>query len=190
VAAHVEGSDVRDDPFAPISAYAIALVEEQGDQTPISWLHRSQRFAEKLASPTRRWQTHRRGGPHQGCWRPVSGRSASALLRPRAQSNRGIFAMNELPDLSERIRWDCSTCSKSETCRFEGTWCASNWTSWWWRPPTRDYTNRGRLITPLKDRFVLRFARTTLRNFDRDRDRPQEARLPVTTKTDHRAVVH
>jgi magnesium chelatase subunit I len=47
----VEGSDVRDDPFAPISAYAIAMVEAQGDQTPIAWLHRSQRFAEKLASP-------------------------------------------------------------------------------------------------------------------------------------------
>src|ERR1700690_2929320 len=47
----VSGSDVRDDPFAPISAYAIDLVAEQGDDTPIAWVHRSQRFAEKLASP-------------------------------------------------------------------------------------------------------------------------------------------
>src|SRR5674476_995567 len=47
----VEGSEVRDDPFAPISAYAIDLVGEKGDDTPISWVHRSQRFAEKLASP-------------------------------------------------------------------------------------------------------------------------------------------
>src|SRR5580658_109131 len=47
----IEGSEVRDDPFAPISAYGLGLVEQQGDATPVSWLHRSQRFAEKLASP-------------------------------------------------------------------------------------------------------------------------------------------
>ena len=47
----VEGSEVRDDPYAPISAYAIELVAEKGDDTPISWVHRTRRFAEKLASP-------------------------------------------------------------------------------------------------------------------------------------------
>src|SRR5580700_9453035 len=47
----VEGSEIRDDPFAPISAYAIDLVDAKGDDTPIAWLHRSRRFAEKLASP-------------------------------------------------------------------------------------------------------------------------------------------
>src|ERR1035441_9886317 len=47
----VEGSEIRDDPFAPISAYAIELVAQKGEDTPVAWIHRSQRFAEKLASP-------------------------------------------------------------------------------------------------------------------------------------------
>jgi len=47
----VDGSEIRDDPFAPISAYAIELVAQKGDDTPVTWVHRSQRFAEKLASP-------------------------------------------------------------------------------------------------------------------------------------------
>ncbi len=47
----VEGSEINDDPLQPISRYAIQLVEEKGDDTPISWLHRSERFAEKLATP-------------------------------------------------------------------------------------------------------------------------------------------
>jgi len=47
----VAGSDVRDDPFSPISAFAIDLVRQRGDKTPVSWVHRSRRFAEKLASP-------------------------------------------------------------------------------------------------------------------------------------------
>src|SRR5674476_1421311 len=101
----VEGSDVRDDPFAPISAYAIDLVGEKGDDTPISWVHRSQRFAEKLASPDTSM------ADLIGEVDPIKVAAGLFLDDPRAlsyglvpKSNRGIFAMNELPDLAERIQ--------------------------------------------------------------------------------------
>ena len=101
----VAGSDVRDDPFAPISAYGIDLVAEHGDETPITWVHRSQRFAEKLASPDTSM------ADLIGEVDPIKVAGGLYLDDPKAlsyglvpKSNRGIFAINELPDLSERIQ--------------------------------------------------------------------------------------
>ena len=101
----VEGSEVRDDPFAPISAYAISVVSEKGDDTPITWVHRTQRFAEKLASPDTSM------ADLIGEVDPIKVAAGLFLDDPLAlsyglvpKSNRGIFAMNELPDLSERIQ--------------------------------------------------------------------------------------
>jgi magnesium chelatase subunit I len=151
----VEGSEVRDDPFAPISAYALALVEEQGDATPVSWLHRSRRFAEKLASPDTSM------ADLIGEVDPIKVAGGLYLDDPRAlsyglvpKSNRGIFAMNELPDLSERIQVGLLNVLEERDVQIRGhlvrldldilVVATAN---------PEDYTNRGRLITPLKDRF-------------------------------------
>jgi magnesium chelatase subunit I len=151
----IEGSEVRDDPFAPISAYGLALVEQQGDATPVSWLHRSQRFAEKLASPDTSM------ADLIGEVDPIKVAGGLYLDDPRAlsyglvpKSNRGIFAMNELPDLSERIQVGLLNVLEERDVQIRGhlvrldldilVVATAN---------PEDYTNRGRLITPLKDRF-------------------------------------
>ena len=101
----IAGSDVRDNPFAPISAFGIETVAELGDETPIAWVHRDERFAEKLASPDTSM------ADLIGEVDPIKVASGLYLDDPRAlsfglvpKSNRGIFAINELPDLSERIQ--------------------------------------------------------------------------------------
>ena len=151
----IEGSEVRDDPFAPISAYGLALIEQQGDQTPVSWLHRSQRFAEKLASPDTSM------ADLIGEVDPIKVAGGLYLDDPRAlsyglvpKSNRGIFAINELPDLSERIQVGLLNVLEERDVQIRGhlvrldldilVVATAN---------PEDYTNRGRLITPLKDRF-------------------------------------
>lgn len=151
----VEGSEVRDDPFAPISAYAIDLVAEKGDDTPIAWVHRSQRFAEKLASPDTSM------ADLIGEVDPIKVAAGLFLDDPRAlsyglvpKSNRGIFAMNELPDLAERIQVGLLNVLEERDVQIRGhlvrldldvmVVATAN---------PEDYTNRGRLITPLKDRF-------------------------------------
>jgi magnesium chelatase subunit I len=151
----VTGSDVRDDPFAPISAYGIDLVQEKGDETPISWIHRSQRFAEKLASPDTSM------ADLIGEVDPIKVANGLYLDDPKAlsyglvpKSNRGIFAINELPDLSERIQVGLLNVLEERDVQIRGhlvrldldvlVVATAN---------PEDYTNRGRLITPLKDRF-------------------------------------
>jgi magnesium chelatase subunit I len=151
----VAGSDVRDDPFNPISAFAIDLVREQGDQTPIAWVHRSRRFAEKLASPDTSM------ADLIGEVDPIKVAGGLFLDDPKAlsyglvpKSNRGIFAINELPDLSERIQVGLLNVLEERDVQIRGhlvrleldvlVVATAN---------PEDYTNRGRLITPLKDRF-------------------------------------
>ncbi|MFY9783684.1 MAG: sigma 54-interacting transcriptional regulator [Acidimicrobiales bacterium] len=151
----VAGSDVRDDPFNPISAYAIDLVREQGDDTPIAWVHRSRRFAEKLASPDTSM------ADLIGEVDPIKVAGGLFLDDPNAlsyglvpKSNRGIFAINELPDLSERIQVGLLNVLEERDVQIRGhlvrleldvlVLATAN---------PEDYTNRGRLITPLKDRF-------------------------------------
>jgi magnesium chelatase subunit I len=151
----VGGSDVRDDPFAPISAYAIDLVAEHGEDTPVTWVHRSQRFAEKLASPDTSM------ADLIGEIDPIKVAGGLFLDDPKAlsyglvpKSNRGIFAINELPDLSERIQVGLLNVLEERDVQIRGhlvrldldvmVVATAN---------PEDYTNRGRLITPLKDRF-------------------------------------
>jgi magnesium chelatase subunit I len=151
----VEGSEVRDNPLSPISAYAIELVGEKGDATPISWVHRTRRFAEKLASPDTSM------ADLIGEVDPIKVAGGLFLDDPRAlsyglvpKSNRGIFAMNELPDLSERIQVGLLNVLEERDVQIRGhlvrldldvlVVATAN---------PEDYTNRGRLITPLKDRF-------------------------------------
>ncbi|MHB2028033.1 MAG: sigma 54-interacting transcriptional regulator [Acidimicrobiales bacterium] len=151
----VAGSDVRDDPYAPISAHAIDLIRARGDDTPLVWVHRSERFAEKLASPDTSM------ADLIGEVDPIKVAAGLFLDDPKAlsyglvpKSNRGIFAINELPDLSERIQVGLLNVLEERDVQIRGhlvrldldvmVVATAN---------PEDYTNRGRLITPLKDRF-------------------------------------
>ncbi len=151
----VEGSEINDDPYAPVSAHGRSLVAEAGDETPIAWVHRSARFGEKLATPdTAIADLIGEVDPI----RVAEGRYLSDELTlhyglvPR--TNRGIFAINELPDLAERIQVGLLNVLEERDIQIRGykiqlpldllLVASAN---------PEDYTNRGRLITPLKDRF-------------------------------------
>ncbi|HEX7094432.1 MAG TPA: magnesium chelatase, partial [Acidimicrobiales bacterium] len=151
----VEGSEINDDPYAPVSLHARSLVAERGDETPIEWVHRERRFGEKLATPDTSI------ADLIGEVDPIKvaeGRYLSDELTlhyglvPR--TNRGIFAINELPDLAERIQVGLLNVLEERDVQIRGfkirlpldivLFASAN---------PEDYTNRGRIITPLKDRF-------------------------------------
>jgi magnesium chelatase subunit I len=151
----VAGSEINDDPYNPVSRGAVNTVAEQGDDTPITWVHRSARYGEKLATPDTSI------ADLIGEVDPIKiaeGRYLSDELAlhygliPRV--NRGIFAINELPDLSERIQVGLLNVLEERDVQIRGhrirlpldiTLVAT--------ANPEDYTNRGRIITPLKDRF-------------------------------------
>lgn len=151
----VAGSEINDDPYAPVSKPARDLVAELGDATPIDWVHRDERYGEKLATPDTSI------ADLIGEVDPIKiaeGRHLSNEetihfgLVPR--TNRGIFAINELPDLAERIQVGLLNVLEERDVQIRGfklrlpldvmLFASAN---------PDDYTNRGRLITPLKDRF-------------------------------------
>src|SRR3984893_619899 len=151
----VAGSEINDDPYEPVSHHARMLVAERGDETPIEWVHRERRFGEKLATPDTSI------GGRIGEVDPIKlaeGRSLSDELTihyglvPR--TNRGIFSINELPDLAERIQVGLLNVLEERDVQIRGykirlpidimLLASAN---------PEDYTNRGRIITPLKDRF-------------------------------------
>ncbi len=151
----VAGSEIHDDPYHPISRMAKDLVAAHGDETPVAWVHRSDRFGEKLATPdTSIADLIGEVDPI----RVAEGRYLSDELTihyglvPRL--NRGIFAVNELPDLAERIQVGLLNVLEERDVQIRGHRV---------RLPLdivlvatanpEDYTNRGRIITPLKDRF-------------------------------------
>lgn len=151
----IAGSETHDDPFAPVSAYGKQTVAEMGDDTPIAWIHRDQRFAEKLATPdTSIADLIGEVDPIKVAeGRYLSNEEILAFgLIPRA--NRGIFNLNELPDLSERIQVGLLNILEERDVQIRGfsvrlpldvlVVASAN---------PEDYTNRGRIITPLKDRF-------------------------------------
>lgn len=152
----IKGSEIHDNPFQPISKFAVEQIQQYGDETEIEWIHRSQRFSEKLATPdvtiadligdidpikaaTQRLHYSHEGAIHFG-------------LIPR--SNRGIFAINELPDLQPRIQVGLFNILEEKDVQIRGFNI---------RIPLdvmliftanpEDYTNRGSIITPLKDRI-------------------------------------
>ena len=151
----VAGSEINDDPYEPISKHARDLVGEEGDDAPIEWVHRDERFGEKLATPDTSI------ADLIGEVDPIKvaeGRYLSDELTlhyglvPR--TNRGIFAINELPDLAERIQVGLLNVLEERDVQIRGykirlpldvlLFASAN---------PEDYTNRGRIITPLKDRF-------------------------------------
>ncbi len=151
----VRGGELNDDPFDPISPAARAIVAEAGDATPIDWLPRDRRYAEKLATPD---ITIADLIGEVDPIKVAEGRYLSDLgtlhygLIPRA--NRGIFALNELPDLAERIQVGLLNILEERDVQVRGytirlpldlfVVASAN---------PEDYTSRGRIITPLKDRL-------------------------------------
>ncbi len=151
----IAGSEINDDPFHPVSRYARDLVSDVGDETPIGWVHRLDRYGEKLATPDTSI------ADLIGEVDPIKvaeGRYLSDELTihyglvPRC--NRGIFAVNELPDLAERIQVGLLNVLEERDVQIRGyrvrlpldvlLVASAN---------PDDYTSRGRIITPLKDRF-------------------------------------
>ncbi|HEX7571680.1 MAG TPA: magnesium chelatase [Bacteroidota bacterium] len=152
----VRGSEINDNPFAPVSKFAVDLVGERGDATPVDWIHRTRRYGEKLATPdvtiadligdidpikaaAQRLHYAHEGAIHFG-------------IIPRC--NRGIFAINELPDLQPRIQVGLFNILEEKDIQIRGfniripmdimlVFTAN----------PEDYTNRGNIITPLKDRI-------------------------------------
>lgn len=151
----IEGSELHEHPYEPLTAESQRLLASKGEDLPITWLHRDDRYVEKLSTPDtsvadligdvdpmRVAEGRRLGDPetiHYG-------------LIPRA--NRGIVALNELPDLAERIQVALLNVMEERDIQIRGyvlrvpldvlTVASAN---------PEDYTNRGRIITPLKDRF-------------------------------------
>ncbi len=152
----IKGSEINDNPFSPVSKYCADLVAEHGEDVEIEWLHRDERFGEKLATPdvtisdligdidpikaaSQRLHYAHEGVIHFG-------------IIPR--SNRGIFAINELPDLQPRIQVGLFNIMQEKDIQIRGfpiripldvviVYTAN----------PEDYTNRGSIITPLKDRI-------------------------------------
>lgn len=152
----VKGSEINDNPFHPVSKFAVDLVSQCGDAAPIEWVHRDQRYGEKLATPdvtiadligdidpikaaAQRLHYAHEGAIHFG-------------IIPRC--NRAIFAINELPDLQPRIQVGLFNILEEKDIQIRGfnvripmdimlVFTAN----------PEDYTNRGNIITPLKDRI-------------------------------------
>ena len=151
----VAGAELHDDPIRPVSPFARALVAEQGDATPISWVAREDRYGEKLATPDITI------ADLVGEVDPVKvaeGRYLSDELTihygllPR--THRGIFALNELPDLAERIQVGLLNLMEERDVQIRGYKVRLNLDLFVVASANpEDYTSRGRIITPLKDRF-------------------------------------
>jgi len=152
----VAGSEIHDDPFAPVSAYAKRTLAEHGDETEIAWVHRDDRYAEKLATPDVSI------ADLIGDVDPIKVAEGRSLgdeltihfgLLPR--THRGIFCINELPDLTEKVQVGLFNVMQERDVQIKGynvrlpldllVVASAN---------PEDYTSRGRIITPLKDRYA------------------------------------
>ena len=152
----VEGSEINDDPLQPISRYAINLVGEKGDDTPISWLHRSERFAEKLATPdVTVADIIGDVDPIKAANLKLSYADDRVIhygMIPRA--NRCIFVINELPDLQARIQVALFNILQEGDIQIRGFKLRLPLDMQFvFTANPEDYTNRGSIVTPLKDRI-------------------------------------
>ena len=149
------GSELNEHPLHPISVWAHRQIAEHGDDAPVGWLHRSDRYGEKLATPDTSV------GDLIGDVDPIKVAEGRTLGDPETvhyglvpRTNRGIFSVNELPDLAERIQVALLNVLEERDIQIRGyrvrlpldllLVASAN---------PEDYTNRGRIITPLKDRF-------------------------------------
>lgn len=181
--------DIPDDPLLPRTFQGRRLVEELGDSAPVHWLHRSQRYAEKLATPDTSI------ADLIGEIDPIKIAEGRYLTDAEAlspglipASNRSVFSLNELPDLAERIQVGLLNVLEEEDVQIRGfrvripldvfIVASAN---------PEDYTNRGRIITPLKDRFGSQIrthyptsADLEMHIADQERSRLTLAGLPVS----------
>ncbi len=151
----VAGCEINDHPYAPVCMRCRRLLDERGEQAPVAWLHRDDRYAEKLATPDVSV------GDLIGDVDPIKVAEGRTLGDPETvhyglvpRTNRGVVAVNELPDLAERIQVALLNVLEERDIQIRG---------YHLRLPLdvllvasanpEDYTNRGRIITPLKDRF-------------------------------------
>lgn len=152
----VKGSDINDDPFNPISKYAKDLIANLGDETPIEWLHRSDRFVEKLATPDVSVSDLIGDlDPIKAAKQNIGFDSEYAIhfgLIPR--SNRSIFVLNELPDLQARIQVSLLNIMEEQDLQIRGFKLKLPLDVYMmFTANPEDYTQRGNIITPLKDRI-------------------------------------
>jgi len=152
----VAGSEINDDPLVPISLFARKLIEEKGDHTPISWLHRSERYGEKLATPDVSVADLIGDiDPIKAANLRLSFADELALhygIIPR--SHRGIFVINELPDLQARIQVSLFNILQEGDIQIRGFKLRMPLDILFvFTANPEDYTNRGSIVTPLKDRI-------------------------------------
>jgi len=152
----VKGSEINDDPFRPISKYAVQLLEKEGDNTPIEWLHRSQRYGEKLATPDVSV------ADLIGDIDPIKAANLKLSFSDEEvihygiipRSNRGIFVINELPDLQARIQVSLFNILQEGDIQIRGFRLRMPLDILFvFTANPEDYTNRGSIVTPLKDRI-------------------------------------
>ncbi|MEO7313132.1 MAG: sigma 54-interacting transcriptional regulator [Chitinophagaceae bacterium] len=153
---YVAGSEISDDPLKPISKYAVDLIAEKGDNTPIAWLHRSQRYGEKLATPDVSVADLIGDiDPIKAANLKLSFADERVLhygIIPR--SNRGIFVINELPDLQARIQVALFNILQEGDIQIRGFKLRMPLDILFiFTANPEDYTNRGSIVTPLKDRI-------------------------------------
>lgn len=152
----VAGSEINDDPFRPISRFATELLQEKGDDTPITWLHRDERFSEKLATPdVTVADLIGDVDPIKAANLKLSYADDRVIhfgMIPRA--NRCIFVINELPDLQARIQVSLFNILQEGDIQIRGFKLRLPLDiQFVFTANPEDYTNRGSIVTPLKDRI-------------------------------------
>lgn len=188
---YVEGSEINDDPFAPISKYAQDIVAKHGDDTAIAWLACDERYGEKLATPD--VTTPELIGEVDPI-KVAEGRYLSDELVihyglvPR--TNRGIFCINELPDLSEKLQVGLFNIMQERDVQIRGfrvrlpldicVVASAN---------PEDYTNRGRIITPLKDRYGAQIRTHYPKQIDVEINIMDAERSPILASDGYRITV-
>jgi magnesium chelatase subunit I len=152
----VSGSEINDDPFHPISKYAKDLIATKGDTTPLDWLHRSERYGEKLATPDVSV------ADLIGDIDPIKAANLRLNFADEQvihfgiipKSNRGIFVINEIPDLQARIQVSLFNILEEGDIQIRGFKLRMPLDILFvFTANPEDYTNRGSIVTPLKDRI-------------------------------------
>lgn len=152
----VAGSEINDNPFAPLSFYARQLIAAEGDNTPITWMHRSERYGEKLATPdVSVADLIGDVDPIKAANLRLSFADEQVIhygIIPR--SHRGIFVINELPDLQARIQVSLFNILQEGDIQIRGFKLRLPLDILFvFTANPEDYTNRGSIVTPLKDRI-------------------------------------
>ena len=152
----IAGSEINDDPLSPVSRYSKDLIAEKGDATPIEWMHRSQRYGEKLATPDVSV------ADLIGDIDPIKAANLRLSFADERvihygiipRSNRGIFVINEIPDLQARIQVALFNILEEGDVQIRGFKLRMPLDILFvFTANPEDYTNRGSIVTPLKDRI-------------------------------------